>query len=393
MKDFWYWVPTRVNFGPSCFQYLVETIRKWGTKPLLVYGGGSIKKNGAYDAVVSRLNEAGIPFVEMGGVEPNPRYESVLKGNEIVRKEHCDVLLPVGGASVIDCAKSIAATCKYKGEPWDIMTKKVPVPVDDVLPVIAVQTLAAAGSEMSTSSVISRMDLHVKAGYSSPAMRPKAAFDNPEFTMTMPKKQTAAGVADAISHVMESYFSNVPTAYLQQKFGEAMFSTLFKYGIIAYNEPNNYEARSNIMWACCWAINGLTVKGNPVGWSMHKMEHELSAFYDVTHGVGLAIIMPAWLTYNLTEDNAYRYLGYLQASFGIDPSGMDKMEAAHLAIEKTKEYFAKLDLPAHLKDIGVEEKMLPVMAHEAWLIGKDYFEKAFRPLTEQDVLNIYKLAY
>ena len=347
MKDFWYYVPTRVNFGPSCFQYLVDTIHQWGTKPLIVYGGGSIKRNGAYDAVVSRLKEAGIPYAEMGGVAPNPRYESVLEGNRICREEKCDILLPIGGASAIDCAKSIAATVNYDGEPWDIISKKVPV--GKVLPIIAVPTLAAAGSEMSTSSVISRMDINEKAGYSSPDMRPRASFSNPEFTFTMPKKQTAAGVADAISHVMESYFSNVPEAYLQTKFGEAMFNTLFHYGKIAYDDPTNYEARSNIMWTCCWAINGLTVKGNPVGWSMHKLEHELSAFYDVTHGEGLAVIMPAWLTWMLTEDNAYRYLGYLQAAFGIDPTGMDKMEAAKLAIEKTREYFASLNLPQRLR--------------------------------------------
>lgn len=315
----------------------------------------------------------------------------MLEGNRICREEQCDILLPIGGASAIDCAKSIAATVNYDGEPWDIISKKVPV--GKVLPVIAVPTLAAAGSEMSTSSVISRMDINEKAGYSSPDMRPRASFSNPEFTFTMPKKQTAAGVADAISHVMESYFSNVPEAYLQTKFGEAMFNTLFHYGKIAYDDPTNYEARSNIMWTCCWAINGLTVKGNPVGWSMHKLEHELSAFYDVTHGEGLAVIMPAWLTWMLTEDNAYRYLGYLQASFGIDPTGMDKMEAAKLAIEKTREYFASLNLPQHLRDFGIEESMLPKMAHEAAIIGKDYFAKAFRPLDEQSALEIYKLAY
>ncbi|QTQ12984.1 iron-containing alcohol dehydrogenase [Treponema parvum] len=391
MKDFWYYVPTRINFGPSCFQYLVDTIKQWGTKPLIVYGGGSIKKNGAYDAVVGRLKEAGIPFVEMDGVEPNPRLESVIKGNEICRKEKCDILLPIGGASAIDCAKSIAATCTYKGDPWDIISKKVQV--GKVFPIITVPTLSAAGSEMSTSSVISRMDINEKAGYSDPEMRPKASFLNPEFTFTMPKKQTAAGIADAISHVAESYFSNVPEAYLQAKFGEALFNTLFHYGKTVYNDPKNYEARSNIMWACCWAINGLVVKGNPVGWSMHKLEHELSAFYDVTHGIGLAVIMPAWMEWMLTEDNAYRYLGYLKAAFEIDPSGMDKMVAAKLAITKTKEYFAEIDLPLRLRDIGIEKDMLPKMAHEASIIGKDYFSKAFRVLDENAAFEIYKMAY
>ena len=391
MRDFWYWIPTRINFGPSCFQYLIESVQQWGKKPLIVYGGGSIKRNGAYDAVVSRLQEAGIPYAEMGGVAPNPRLGSVRKGIEILKAEQCDLLLPIGGASAIDCAKAIAATAGYDGDPWDIISKKVPV--GDVLPVLAVPTLAAAGSEMSTSSVISRDDINEKAGFSSPKMRPKVSFLNPEFTFTQPKKQTAAGVADAISHVMESYFSNVPEAYLQAKFLYVYLFTLFHYGKIAYNEPENYEARSNIMWTCCFAINGLTVKGNPVGWSMHKLEHELSAYYDVTHGVGLAIIMPAWLTFMLTEDNAYRYLGYLQAAFGVDPASMDKMEAAKLAIEKTKEYFTDLGLPLHLRDIGIEEHMLPIMAHKAAIAGKDYFPNAFRPLTEADALKIYQLAF
>lgn len=391
MRDFLFYVPTKIHFGRNCFDSLVAEIKAWGTKPLIVYGGGSIKKNGAYDAVVSRLKEAGIPYAELSGVAPNPRYESVLEGIRIAKAEGCDLMLPIGGASSIDCAKAIAATVGYSGDPWDIVTKKVPV--GKVLPTLAVPTLAAAGSEMSTSSVISRMETNEKYGFSSPDMRPKVSFLNPEFTFTMPKKQTAAGVADAFSHVMESYFSNVPEAYLQAQFAEGMFKTLHKYGPVAYNDPTNYEARSNIMWTCCWAINGLAIKGNPVGWSMHKLEHELSAYYDVTHGVGLAIIMPAWLTWMLNEDNAYRYVDYLEAVFGVDASGMDKMEAGKLAIEKTKEFFLSLDLPLHLKEIGIEESMLPKLAHDAAIAGKDYFPIAFRPITEEGALEIYKLAY
>lgn len=391
MRDFMYWVPTKMHFGRDCLNYLAEEVKAWGTKPLLVYGGGSIKKNGAYDGVTGKLKEAGIEWAEMGGVQPNPRYESVLKGIQILKEEHCDVLLPVGGASAIDCAKSIAACAPYDGEPWDIMSKKVPV--GKVYPILAVQTMIAAGSEMSTSSVISKMDTHEKFGYSNPYMRPRVAFDNPEFTFTMPAKQTAAGIADAWSHAMEGYFSNVPEAYMQSQFGIAIFRTLYKYGPIAYREPTNYEARSNTMWAACWAINGLQNKGNPVQWTMHKMEHELSAFYDVTHGVGLAIIMPAWLTWCLTEDNAYRYVDYLKGVFEVDPSGMSQMEAARLAIEKTREFLRSMDLPEHLRDIGVEEEMLPTMAHEAMIVGKDYLPYGFRSISEQGALEIYKLAY
>ena len=391
MKDFMYYVPTKINFGRTCLNSLAPIVKQWGTKPLLVYGGGSIKRNGAYDDVTGKLKDAGIPYAELSGVQPNPRYESVLEGIRIAKAEGCDVMLPIGGASAIDCAKSIAATISYDGEPWDIMSKKVPV--GKVLPVIAVPTLAAAGSEMSTSSVISRLDINEKCGYSDPEMRPKASFLNPEYTFTMPKKQTAAGVADAISHAMESYFSNVPEAYLQARFGEAIFNTLFHYGPIAYNDPTNYEARANLMWACCWAINGLQVKGTPVGWSMHKLEHELSAYYDVTHGIGLAIIIPAWLTWMLTEENEYRYIGYMKAAFGIDGTGMPKLEAGKLAIQKTREFFASLDIPSRLRDIGIEEEMLPKMAEEANRFGANYFPIAFRPLDEAGALEIYRMCY
>ncbi|MFV0414704.1 MAG: iron-containing alcohol dehydrogenase [Oscillospiraceae bacterium] len=387
MKNFLYYVPTKINFGKNCFQTLADAVKQYGKKPLLVYGGGSIKKNGAYNAVVERLKESGIDYAELSGVAPNPKLDSVLEGLATARREGCDLLLPIGGASSIDCAKSIAATFYYEGDPWDIISKKVPL--GKVLPVIAVPTLAAAGSEMSTSSVISRLDANEKYGYSSPDMRPKVSFLNPEFTFTMPKSQTAAGVADAISHVIESYFSNVPQAYLQARFGEALLKTLVHYGPIAYDEPDNYEARSNIMWACCWAINGLLTKGNPVAWSMHKMEHELSAYYDITHGVGLAIIIPAWLTWMLRDENAYRYTDYLKAAFDVDPAGMDKMEAAKLAISKTRELFARLGLPARLRDAGIDEKLLPKMAQEAAELGKDVFADAFLPLTEKALLEIY----
>ena len=391
MRDFMFNVPTRMHFGRDCLNYLAAEVRNYGTKPLIVYGGGSVKRNGCYDDVTGKLKEAGIEWAELSGVKPNPRYESVVEGIEILKREKCDVLLPIGGASAIDCAKSIAACADYEGEPWDIMSKKVPV--GHVYPVLAVQTSIGAGSEMSTSSVISRMETNEKFGYSSPAMRPKVAFDNPEYTFTMPPKMIAAGLADAYSHVMEGYFSNVPEAYLQKEFSIAMFRTLVKYSERSYRNPTDYEARSNTMWAACWAINGLAIKGNPVQWTMHKMEHELSAYYDVTHGIGLAILMPAWMKWCLTEDNAYRYVEYLHQVFEVDTEGMDKMEAAKMAIDKTVEFFRTLDLPEHLSEIGIEEKMLPVMAHEASVVGKDYLPYGFRPISEEGALEIYKLAF
>lgn len=391
MLNFTFNLPVRIHFGTNCFHDLISEIKRYGTKPLIVYGGGSIKKNGAYDAVINRLSEANICFAEMGGVEPNPRYESVCKGIKICKDEKCDLVLPIGGASSIDCAKAIAGCFFYEGEPWDIINKKTPI--IKALPVLAIPTLAAAGSEMSMSAVISKMDIHVKTGILSPHLLPKVAFMNPEFTYTQPKHQTAAGIADAISHVMECYFSNNQGAYFQARFGEAILKTLFHYGVIAYNNPFNYEARSNIMWACSWAMNGTVARGNNVGWSLHGLEHELSAFYDITHGDGLAVLIPAWLTWALNKHNAYRYVDLLQNVFGIDASNVDVIEAAKLTIQKTRDYFDSLGLPRNLKDLGIDRTNFKLMANRAVSSGGQLLKQAFVPIDEKGALEIYNLAY
>lgn len=384
MQNFMYHIPTKVLFGRGEIGKLGGEIKAYGSKVLLVYGGGSIKKIGLYDRVVNILNENEIPFRELGGVDPNPRVTSVEEGVKICRENKIDVILPVGGGSVIDCGKLIAAgTRSGSDDMWGIVTGKVPI--KEVLPVIAVLTLAATGSEMDTSAIISNMETQEKTGPSNPGMRPKVAILDPEYTFTVSKRQTAAGTADIISHVLEVYFNNHKGAYLQSRFAEAVLKTCVKYGHRAYNAPEDYEARANLMWAGSWAINGLLTKGAPVSWSCHAMEHELSAYYDIVHGEGLAILVPHWLSYMRKEENLWKYVEYGVNVWGIDPS-LPETEIADRAIRATADYFKAMNLPSALREVGIDESKFEVMAKRA---GAG-LNKAFVAMDVDDVKEIYR---
>lgn len=384
MKNFMYHVPTKVLFGRGEICKLADEIKAYGSKVLFVYGGGSIKKIGLYDTVVNILNENDIPFMELGGIDPNPRITSVEEGVKICRENNIDIILSVGGGSVIDCGKLIAAGTKAKTDDmWGIVTGKFPI--KEVLPVIVVLTLAAAGSEMDTSAIISNMITHEKTGPSNPGMRPKVAIMDPEYTFTVSKRQTAAGTADIISHVLEVYFNNNKGAYLQSRFAEAVLKTCIKYGCCAYNTPDDYEARANLMWASSWAINGLLTKGAPVGWSCHAMEHELSAYYDIVHGEGLAILVPHWLRHMLNEDNVWKYVEYGVNVWGVDPT-LPNMEIADRAIKATADYFKAMNLPSTLREVGIDESKFDIMSKRA---GRS-LEKAFIAMNAEDVKRIYQ---
>ena len=387
MQNFMYHIPTKVHFGRGEIGKLAEEIKAWGTRVLLVYGGGSIKRIGLYDRVVGILNENDIPFMELGGVDPNPRITSVEEGVKLCREHKLDVLLPVGGGSVIDCAKLIAAgTLSGSDDMWGIVTGKAAI--GKVLPVITVLTLAATGSEMDTSAIITNLETQEKTGPSNPGMRPKVSIMDPEYTFTVSRKQTAAGTADIMSHALEVYFNNNKGAFLQSRFAEAVLKTCVAYGRRACENPEDYEARANLMWAGSWAINGLLTKGSPVGWSVHAMEHELSAYYDIVHGVGLAVLIPHWLRHMLREDNVWKYVEYGVNVWGIEESLPD-MEIAERAIEATGKYFRDMGLPETLRDVGVDDSRFEVMAKRAGAgLGK-----AFVVMGEGDVLEIYLRAF
>ncbi|MGJ0845162.1 iron-containing alcohol dehydrogenase [Tissierella praeacuta] len=388
MLNFNYNIPTKVFFGEGKIEVLGKQIKKHGSRVLLAYGGGSIKKTGIYDEVVKILRENNIPYYELSGIEPNPRVESVEEGVKICRDNDIDFILAVGGGSTIDCSKAIAAAYYYKGNPWDLVIGKAKI--EKVLPIGTILTLSATGSEMDAGAVITNMETNQKYGFGHPGFFPKFSILDPRYTYTVSKYQTASGVADIMSHTFEEYFSNEKGAYLQDRLAEAILKTCIKYGGIAIDEPQNYEARANLMWASSLAINGLLGYGKDSLWSVHPLEHELSAYYDITHGVGLAILTPHWMEYVLDEDNLWKFVEYGINVWNID-SNFDDMKIAKLAIEKTSQFFKSLGIPMSLKEVGIDEDKLEVMAKDV-IEYKEGPVGNFKPLDYKDVLSIYKKA-
>lgn len=384
MKNFNYSIPTKIFFGKDKINVLGDEIKNYGSKVLLVYGGGSIKKNRIYDKITEIFKNNDIDFWELSGVEPNPRVTSVRKGVQLCRDNEIDIILAVGGGSSIDCAKVIAAGYYYEGDAWDIVLD--PRKIQNALPLASILTLAATGSEMNAGAVITNLDTNEKLGTGHPAMAPKFSILDPTYTYTLPANQTAAGTADIISHIFEVYFSNTKEAYLQNRMAEAMLKTCINYGEMAMKEPENYEARSNLMWTSSLAINGLLSYGKVTEWSVHAMEHELSAYYDITHGVGLAILTPHWMKYILSEETLDKFVEYGVNVWDIDKNE-NKQEIANKSIEKTREYFNSLGIPSTLREVGINEEKLEEMAKQATRRGK---LGNFGVLDTEDVLNIFK---
>ncbi len=386
MLNFNYSIPTKIFFGKDKINVLGEQIKQYGSKVLLVYGGGSIKKSGLYEKVIDIFNKNNISFWELPGVEPNPRITSVRKGAEICKENNIDIILDVGGGSSIDCSKVIGAAACYDGEPWDLVIN--PSKIKKVLPIASILTLSATGSEMDAGAVITNLETNQKLGTGHKDMAPKFSILDPTNTFTVPKSQTAAGTADIMSHIFEVYFNNTKGVYLQDRMAESLLKTCINYGEKAMKSPEDYEARSNLMWASSLAINGLLSYGKETNWSVHPMEHELSAFYDITHGVGLAILTPHWMEYVLNEDTLNKFVEYGVNVWNID-KGLDKYEISHKAIEETKKYFISLGIPSTLREVGIGEEKLEEMAKQATVRGS---LGNFLPLDSKDVLNIYKAA-
>ncbi|WP_039657965.1 iron-containing alcohol dehydrogenase [Clostridium tyrobutyricum] len=386
MINFNYSIPTEIFFGKGSISILGKQLKRYGAKVLVVYGGGSIKKNGIYDLAIKLIKESKIKFWELSGVEPNPKISSVRQGVKICRDNRIDCILAIGGGSVIDCSKAIAAGYYYGGDPWDIVTD--PSKIKKALPVASILTLAATGSEMDIFAVITNEETKEKLGTKSLYMAPRFSILDPTYTFTVSKNQTAAGTADIMSHIMENYFNNTEGAYVQDRLAEALLKTCIKYGPIALEKPDDYDARANLMWTSSLAINGLLDYGKVKGWSVHGMEHELSAFYDITHGVGLAILTPYWMEYVLDNNTVDKFVEYGINIWSIDKN-KDKFTIAHESIEKTREFFNSLGLPARLKEVGIDEENFEKMAEGATRHGK---LGEFKPLSKQDVINIYKSA-
>ncbi len=384
MQAFTYHIPTKIHFGKGQLVHLTE-LSESGHSVLLVYGGGSIKKSGLYEEAMQLLHQAGLQVTELSGVEPNPRIESVRAGVACCKEQKLDMVLAIGGGSVIDCAKVIAAGACYDGDPWDLVID--PGKIQTALPIYSVLTLAATGSEMDSFAVISDLSKHEKWGTSAECMKPKMSILDPTYTYSVSKKQTAAGTADMMSHIFENYFTNVPGAAVQARFAESLLKTCVQYGPIALQHPDNYEARANLMWTSSMAINGLLSDGAEVGWCVHPMEHELSAFYDITHGEGLAILTPHWMDFALSEATAAKFAAYGRAVFGITET--EDWKAAKAAIAETRAFFRTMQLPETLREVGIcEETHFEEMAEKAaaGCVG------CYVPLTKEDIIGIFRAA-
>lgn len=385
MENFIYSVPTTIYFGKGQVKHIGEIVLTYGKRVLLVYGGGSIKNNGIYDDVTSILAQNDITYHELSGVEPNPRITTVRKGVALCRKHNIDVVVPIGGGSAIDCAKVIAAAVSYEQDAWDIVLDARKI--KSVLPIVSVLTLAATGSEMDTFAVISDIDANDKIGTGHEDMRPKASILDPSYTFSVSKYQTAAGTADIMSHIFECYFSNVQ-GYMQDRMAEGLLKTCITFGVKAIQDPTNYEARANLMWASSWAINNFIKLGKNVTWSVHPMEHQLSAYYDITHGVGLAILTPHWMEYAVNDVTVAKFKEFGVHVWGID-SEKDPFEIAHEAIMKTKAYFVSMGIPSTLKEVGIkDETYFDIMAEKAVANMKG----TFVDLTKEDVIKIFQKA-
>ncbi|MCR4781324.1 MAG: iron-containing alcohol dehydrogenase [Lachnospiraceae bacterium] len=384
MQSFIYRTPTRLYFGKGQLGHLSEELAKYGKKVLLTYGGGSIKKIGLYDRVYELLD--GFEIYELPGIQPNPKYDpSVLDGVKICKEKNIDVILAVGGGSVLDCSKAIAGGAKYDGDPWDLITYKAETKA--ALPIVDIITLAATGSEYDAGGVISRTETNDKTSYSSPYLYPAASFLDPTLTFTVSKKQTAAGCADAMNHIMEQYFCDDSTL-LNDGFMEAGLRSLMVNGKKCLENPEDYTARAEMMLTCTYGCNGIYSLGNSESyWPLHGMEHALSAYYDITHGEGLAIITPRWMEYVLSDKTVDRFVKYGVNVFGID-SKLDKFEIAKKAIKETYDFFVSMGIPMTLREVGIDEKRLDEMAHHVAI--NEGLENAWVPLNEADIKKIFE---
>ena len=388
IHDFVYDIPVKVYFGTEQLKNLGPELRKYGTRVLMTYGGGSIKRIGLYDRVVKEIRDAGLELYELSGIEPNPRVASVREGARLCKEHRIDVLLAVGGGSTIDATKWIAAAACVDHDAWDFFDYKIWAPVEKALPVLDILTLSATGSEMDSGGVISNPDTRDKHGRMHPLLLPKVSFLDPSTTFSVSAYQTACGSADMLSHIIEVYFNMDQDLYMLDCVMEGLMKTIIKYTPVAIREPDNYEARANLMWASSWAINGFVDGGKQQAWSCHPMEHELSAVYDITHGLGLAILTPRWMKYCLDESTVSKYVQFGVNVLGISPEKAP-MDIANEAIERfASVLFDSFGLQRTFPEVGIDESHFDSMAEKAVQGGAI---DGFKTLKKEDVLNIFQM--
>ena len=391
MNDFEFYSPTRFVFGRGAEKKTGALVKAFGgTRVLLHFGGGSVKRNGVYDAVVASLDAAGVPYVPLGGVQPNPRSGLVREGIAICRREKLDFVLAVGGGSVIDSSKAIAFGTLYEGDFADYYfgkdVKNQP-PVPGALPVGTVLTIAAAGSEGSANSIINLEPGNLKRGATGDALRPKFSVLNPEFTFTLPPYQTACGLTDIFAHVVERYFTPTREVEITDALCEAVMRTVVKEGPRVMANPRDYEARANVMWAGTVAHNNVCGVGRAQDWASHGIEHELSALYDCAHGAGLAVVMPAWMEYVMDADIA-RFARFAERVFDVREANPPL--AAKEGLRRYRAWLKSLGMPLTFKELGAKAEDIPTLVANLGLKGNTL--GSFRPLADADVAAILRLA-
>lgn len=392
MFDFKYFTPTKVLFGKNTENKVADLIQEFGGKKVLIhYGGGSVIRSGLMQKVTDKLDTAGIKYVKLGGAVPNPRLSLVYEGIELCKKEGLDFILALGGGSAIDSAKAIGYGVMNDGDVWDLYDYKKQAKA--CMPLGVILTLAATGSEMSDSSVITKEEGLVKRGYSSDFCRPRFAILNPELTMTLPDYQTACGCTDIMMHTMERYFTNGGNMELTDSMAEALLRTVKENAKILARDPKNYDARAEVMWAGSLSHNGLTGCGNDGGdWMTHKLEHELGGLYDVAHGAGLAAIWGSWARY-VYKNCQPRFKRYAINVMGIAPNAGSDEEIALKGIEAMEDFYREIKMPTNLRELGVNatDDDLKLMAHKC-AVGVNGGKGSARFLKEEDMLEIYKMS-
>ena len=385
MVNFDYQTPTRLIFGRGVVQEKLHGVmEKFGKRVLITWGGGSIKRSGLYDQVREILKDKEI--YELPGIEPNPKYDpSVLEGVRICKEKNIDVILSVGGGSVLDCTKAIAGAACSDADPWDVITMKVPTL--KAIPIVDIITLAATGSEYDRGGVISRTDTNDKLAYFSDLVFPAVSFIDPTYTFTLPVRQTLAGVSDCINHIMEQYFCG-EHIMMNDAFMEGAIKSLMKNVRIVLKDPENYDARAEIFYATTLGCNGIYSLGNSEsGWPMHAIEHALSGHYDINHGEGLAIVTPRWMKHILSEKTLERFVAFGTGVFGIDPA-LPEMEIAEKAIQSIHDFYREIGLPMTLREVGIDGSRIDEMAHH--IAVNEGLENAWAPLHEEDIAAILR---
>lgn len=388
--------PTRLIFGAGTLSRLGEVVGSHGKKALIVTGGGSVKRNGVFDRAVASLAASNVVVVECTGVEPNPRITSVRRGAQIARDENCDVVVALGGGSTMDASKVIAAAALYDGDPWDMIHHGQPNPhiPTAALPIIMVPTLAATGSEMNCSAVISNEESSEKSFVGAPCLYPAVALVDPELTVTVPADQTAYGICDIITHVTETYLNGGEDTPIQDRFAESVILTAMEWGPKAIADGTDIEARANVQWASILALNGWVSSGaGGAGYPVHMIEHTVSAFHDITHAAGLAVINPSWMRFAARKRPA-KFVQFAERVFGLEAKGLDDLDCALASIDRFEAFLRSIGCPTRFSELGIDGKLIETYASETLCIINDGngHLPGIPPMSNEDIVAVLRAA-